>query len=98
MASRIDGSNRFRDEHVDDRRLEFACDVGFARLGHCGRIAALCFAAHERQYCGLEARKTEVEIVRCQHRPRELDRAVASMRGEVGERGTARVAESQELR
>ena len=95
MAGRIDRRNGFRNEHIDDRRLEFACDVRLARFGQRRRVAALRFAAHQRQYRRLESRKTEIEIVRCQHRPRQFDRAIASIRCQFRERGSSGICKAQ---
>ena len=95
-SRRVERRQRLRDEHVDDRVLEFARDVG--RAAHRRAPRARCLAPHERQHRGLEAGEAHVEIAAVEHRPRQRHRAVAARFGEPRERRAARIGKPEQLR
>ncbi len=90
-----EGCKRLRHEHVDHRVLEFARDVGPARVVQSfgGGLAA-----HQRQHRGLEAAEAHVEIAALQHRPGQRCGALTPRFGEPRQRGTSGIPEAEELR
>jgi hypothetical protein len=95
MSRDVERLDRLRDEHVDDRVLEFTRDVGLVGV----RERSVAFTApNERQHRGLEAAKAHVEISAVQHRPRQRRSAFAARLRQLRKCRTARIGKPEQLR
>ena len=91
MTGRLERGAAFRDQHIDDRFLEFRGDVGLrGRLG--------CGVANERQHRRLQPAEAELEIAARDHRSGQAMAPALPPVGELRERGAAGIAEPEHLR
>ena len=72
-ARRVERRERLRDEHVDDRRLELARDVGLARLGSVAGRRACVAARTSVSTAVFRPLKLKSRSPRVEHRPRQRE-------------------------
>src|SRR5690242_4158080 len=89
-AALLKRRQRFSDEHIDDRRLEFGGNVRAD-----ARVERLRFDLGD--YRSLQAAKAEVEVSTVQHRSRQLDSARRALFCQCSEFGPTRITETQQL-
>src|SRR5204862_7225730 len=87
-ASGLQRAHALRDQDLNDRVDESPRDV---------RMGCVALLPDQRQYRGLQARKAEVQVSAREHRSRQVVTARSASQRQLGNRGTARITEAEQL-